>query len=113
MADIINLYAESDRNIIGDDTTPTLTLENSSTGNALKATMTPTTGAVVDFSSKSSSAATVAVLKLGSSTASASALQFAGSCIVSTASGGATVGFGVRVKFGDKYFWMYGYENIA
>lgn len=32
----MNLYAESGRNIIGDDSTPTLTLENSSTGEGLK-----------------------------------------------------------------------------
>lgn len=36
MADLVNLDAESDRNIIGDDSTPTLTLENSSSGIALK-----------------------------------------------------------------------------
>ena len=36
MADIVNLAAESGRNIIGDDSTPTLELENASTGVALK-----------------------------------------------------------------------------
>lgn len=36
MADVVNLNAESDRNIIGDDSSPTLTLENTSSGNVLK-----------------------------------------------------------------------------
>ena len=36
MADLINLAAESGRNIISDDATPTLELENASTGVALK-----------------------------------------------------------------------------
>lgn len=35
MSDIVNLYSESGRNIIGDDSTPTLELENSSSGLAL------------------------------------------------------------------------------
>jgi len=36
MADLLNLAAESGRNIIGDDPTPTLTLENISSGSTLK-----------------------------------------------------------------------------
>lgn len=36
MADVINLAAESGRNIIGDDASPTLTLENTSSGQPLK-----------------------------------------------------------------------------
>lgn len=36
MADTVNLYAESGRNIIGDDATPTLTLENTSSGAVLR-----------------------------------------------------------------------------
>lgn len=36
MANQINLNAETDANMIGDDSSPTLTLENSSSGNALK-----------------------------------------------------------------------------
>jgi len=36
MADTLNLAAESGRNIIGDDSSPTLTLENTSSGNTLK-----------------------------------------------------------------------------
>lgn len=36
MSDLINLAAESDRNIIGDDASPTLTLENISSGETLK-----------------------------------------------------------------------------
>ena len=36
MANVLNLNAEADANIIGDDSSPTLTLENTSSGNALK-----------------------------------------------------------------------------
>jgi len=36
MADTLNLYAESGRNIIGDDSSPTLNLENTSSGEVLK-----------------------------------------------------------------------------
>jgi hypothetical protein len=35
MADLVNLWSESGRNIISDDSTPTITLENQSTGAAL------------------------------------------------------------------------------
>ena len=36
MADLLNLNAESGRNIIGDDSSPSLNLENSSSGECLK-----------------------------------------------------------------------------
>jgi hypothetical protein len=101
MSDTLNLATTDNRNIIEDGTTPALTLENASTGVALFAKTT------------SSGSATVAAIKVSASVASASAFSFAGSLAVSTASGGATVGIGVRVKYGDKYYWMYGYENIA
>jgi hypothetical protein len=101
MTKVLNLQAATGKNIIGDDTTPVLNIENSSTGIALH------------LQKDVSGSATVPVLKIQASTASAPALSFAGSCIVSTASGGATVGVGIRTKFGDKYFWIYGYENIA
>lgn len=101
MADLINLYSESGRNIIGDDTTPALTLENSSTGNAFLAK----TG--------SSGSATVASVKVSASVASAPAFEFAGSVVVSTASvSGATLNAAVRVKFGNVYGWIPVYNSI-
>lgn len=116
MADIMNLQAESGRNIIGDDSTPTLELENSSTGGALKlkADGTVSGSEVLNIANRGvTQAATVALAKFSASTASAPVFDFAGSAVISTASGGATVGIGVRVKYGNKYYWMYGYENIA
>jgi len=104
--DTINLAAESDRNIIGDDSTPTLTLENSSTGKALKLVAKATANSVGDFSAKSGGAPTVAVLRVGASTASAPAFEAFGSAVVSSASAGATVAFGIRAKFGDVYGWI-------
>jgi len=101
MADIINLYAESDRNIIGDDSTPVLKLENSSTGNALS------------LQKDVSGGATIAVLRVSSSTASGPAFELAGSCVVSTASAAATYMAGVRVKFGDAYGWIPVFPAIA
>lgn len=101
MADVINLYAESGRNIIGDDTTPVLELENSSTGNALS------------LKKDVSGGATIAALKITASTASAPAFEFAGSCVESTASGSASLTFGIRVKVGNLYGWIPVYEQIA
>lgn len=49
MTNIVNLWAETDASMIGDDSTPTLTLGNSSTGVGLKVTNTGTgTGVNVD-----------------------------------------------------------------
>lgn len=114
MADLVNLYSESGRNIIGDDSTPALTLENSSTGEAFQAkSATATTNPVVELIGQSGCAPTVAVLKITSSTASQAAFAFAGSCLKSTASGSPTVYGAIRVKAGDKYGWIPFYENIA
>lgn len=70
MADLINLTAESGRNIIGDDATPSLELENSSTGVALK---------LKNSSTVAANATTAADLELaGLSTASAAVLKLSG-----------------------------------
>ncbi len=156
MADTINLYAESDRNIIGDDTTPTFTLENTSSGNALKLqnaggsgvqlsmTSCPTTAVymtgakkgldvltgdtpatlkstasgsvVVDLARYTAvGSPTVSLLRILSSTPSGALMEFGvvDKAVVSTASAGATLLFGVRVKVGDVLGWLPIYHTIA
>lgn len=51
MSDTVNLFAETDRNIIGDDSSPTLTLENSSSGPALKLQNAAGTGTLISMQS--------------------------------------------------------------
>jgi len=98
--DTINLYAESDRNIIGDDSSPTLTLENTSTGNALKV-VGAVTGVPLAVTHTTPGAATVAAIRITASTASAPFFEFKG-FLASIASAGS-ITRGVRVKFGDEY----------
>lgn len=115
MADLVNLWSESARNIIGDDTTPTLTLENSSSGVGLlvdTSTITGGSGAAIDalsenttYANRMRSAAsaapalvlehsvingpTIAVLRLVASGASTPFFDFRGA-VASTASLGVT-----------------------
>lgn len=147
MSDVINIFAESGRNVIEDDAVPTFTFENTSSGECLKlqnaggtgvqlsTVSCPTTSVYVTGAStgvevlavgsagvfKSSASAsvpvdiirstavsspTVAMLRVSTSGASAPALEFRGTCIVSTASAAATYAAGIRVKFGDTYGWI-------
>lgn len=59
MADTLNLAAESNRNIIGDDSTPTLTLENSSSGNVFKVQNAGGTGTQMAMISGATTALTI------------------------------------------------------
>jgi hypothetical protein len=114
MADTINLYAESDRNIIGDDSTPTLTLENSSTGKAIRVVNSGTgvavqgeaaaTSPVGDLYHTTPGAATVAVLRVTASTASAPFFEFKG--FLASIASASSLQYGVRVKIGDEYGWI-------
>jgi len=111
-----------------------LKLQNAGgTGNQLSAVSCPTTALYVvgagylaaDFRSAASasnvvevkkdvlSSATVAALKVSTSGASAPALEFAGTCITSTASASATVSAKIRVKYGDTYGWIPVYPTMA
>ena len=109
--DTINLYAESNRNIIGDDSTPTLTLENSSTGNSLYALGSGTgiplqaNGGVtipcIAAKHTTPGAATVAVIRVTASTASAPFFEFRG--FLASIASATSITRGVRVKFGDEY----------
>lgn len=116
MTDLINLYSESGRNIISDDATPTLALDNTSTGGNLKlrADGTVSGSEVLNIANRSTTqAATVALVKFSASTASAPAIEFAGSAVESTASGSVTLTYGVRVKVGNDYGWIPVYRDIA
>lgn len=147
MAKVMNLDADTGKNIIGDDTLPTLTLEGVSSGEILKlqnaggtgvqlsAVSCPTTavhvvgaqtGAYIRSGASAANAAifdrtvigsaTVAVIKLTQlSAASGPFMEFSGlnMGVVSTASAGATVDFGIRVKIGNSYGWLPVYHDIA
>src|SRR3990167_5235376 len=115
MADIINMNAESDRNIIGDDSSPTLTLENSSTGKAIRAVNSGTgvaiqgeaaaTSPVGDLYHTTPGSATVAVLRVTASTASAPFFEFKG--FLASISSACSLQRGIRVKLpGDLYGWL-------
>lgn len=107
MADTINLNAESQRNIIGDDNSATLELENASA--------TPNASAVAlnaVHTGAGAGTATVAAISALNSTASGPALEFKGGSVISTASAGATAAFGIRVKFGNVYGWVPAYTEI-
>lgn len=155
MADIVNLQAESEKNIIGDDTTPVLTLENTSSGEALKLQNAGGTGVqlsqisapttaqmvrgaamgldvsvgglaaqlkstaseanVLDLSRTIVGSPTVALLKAVTSTPSGALFEFGvvDKAVISTASAGATLLYGVRVKVGNTYGWLPIYHTIA
>jgi len=83
MADTVNLYAESGRNIIGDDTTPTLDLSNTSTGSALQTTAGSGGHSIVAKTSTSNT--TIAPIRVEASAASGSFFHFVGA-VISTAS---------------------------
>ena len=99
MGDLISLTSDTDRNIVGSNTTPMLTLENTSTGGALKL-------------KTSVSSATIAPLIVMASAASGAFFNFQGA-VISTASlgvTGANVAALVRVWFngsgGSGSGWM-------
>jgi len=105
MSDIINLNAESNRNIIGDDSSPTLSLENTSTGSAVKLTQTgATTGVALEANVAATSAPTIAVIKATNSVASGAFFQFAG--FLASIASATSITRGIRVKFGDSYGWI-------
>ncbi len=85
----MNLYADSDRNIIGDDSSPTLTLENSSTGS------------VLNLKSSAVSAPTIATLSVTNSVASGAFFEFKG--FLASVASASSLARGIRVKFGDEY----------
>lgn len=119
MTDIINLMTESGRNIISDDTTPTLELENASTGAALKLKADPTTTPALDIINRGvTGTATLAMVRIGASAASTPAFEFIGSVVVSTASGTASLRGAIRTKLTLPdgtigYGWIPVMHNVA
>ena len=107
-----NLDAVENANMIGDNSTPTLTLDNLGTGPALvvkSSTATGTAGALRVEGRAGSP--TVAPLVLSASTASGALMEVRG-YIASIASVGS-ITRGIRVKQGDSYFWIPMYASAT
>jgi len=107
LANLVNIWGESNADLIGDDSSPTLTLKNSSTGDALKVDGSAGTGvglnvdgnttqpaATIDgaadkqgliVGNAATSGVTVAPLRVTASAASQAFISFAGA-FISTAS---------------------------
>ena len=101
MANLINIDSESGANMIGDDTQPTLTLENQGGGSSLQVV------------SNGAANATLTGLRLNSSTASVAAIVLTGRAFVSAvslifAAGANWAGMGaIRVARSDGTFgWI-------
>lgn len=101
MGNIVSIWSETNADIVGDDSTPALTLKNTSTGPGLLVTKTVAT-----------SSPTIAPLQITMSTASGSFIDFRGA-VISTASlaltGANVVGL-VRVWYngsgGSGWGWL-------
>ncbi len=108
MTNLVNIWAETNADLIGDDSTPTLTIKNTSTGYGLSIDTTSGTGAAIDLLSDNTTqaarvrsaaagapgllvghsvaaAATVAPITLAASTASQAVIAIQG-VFMSTAS---------------------------
>jgi len=87
MPNIVNLYAEQDADMIGDDTQPTLTLNNSSTGADLRAGILEPRGEGLLVRRADVGAQSVGVLRLqGNSVASGAVLEFTNKSFISITS---------------------------
>ncbi len=84
MANLVNIWGESNADLIGDDSTPTLTLKNTSTGVALSVLgATAVSGALIG--NVPTGGATIAPLRVAASVASQAVLSISG-VFMSTAS---------------------------
>lgn len=87
MANIVNLYAEQDADMIGDDTQPTLTLNNSSTGADLRAGIIEPNSEGLLIRRADVQSQTVGVLRIqGASRASGAAIEFTQKAFISITS---------------------------
>lgn len=102
---LLNLWAETDANIIDDDPTATLEIRNTSTGAGLLATNSAGTGPALTAQTTSVGTPTVAPLRILNSAPSGPAIEFQGKGVISALSGGSIL-YGVRVKVGDVYGWI-------
>ena len=108
---LINLWAEDGRNIIDDNATTTLELENTSTGAGLIANNSAGTGPAL-IAKTLVGTATVAPLVVQTSTVSGAAVELRGKAFVSALSGGSITG-GIRIKYGDTYYWVPTMVNLG
>lgn len=87
MANLVNLYAEAGANVIGDDAQPTLTLENSSTGEALRVTTASASNSAFAVTKSAVGSQTIGILKIiGASVASGAAIEFSNKSFISITS---------------------------
>lgn len=87
MANLVNLYAEAGANVIGDDAQPTLTLENSSTGEALRVKTASASNSAFAVTKTAVGSQTIGILKIvGASVASGAAIEFSNKAFISITS---------------------------
>lgn len=82
MSNLVDLYSESNPSLVGDDSTPALTLKNTSTGAPLR----------LDPGAKAGNATVGATQFVGQSVASGAVFAFLGDSLVSVATIAATTG---------------------
>lgn len=103
----------TERELIVNNSSPALFIDQQGTGKTLRLRGAATAQPVNEVLANSGAAPSVAVTRFGSSVASQAAMEFIGSCVQSTASGGVSLIAKVRVKFGDVYGWLPVYETLA
>ena len=120
MSDLVNLHAESGRDIIGDDTTPTLSLSNSSTGADLDLNTIQSSSATEGVAVQQSVVGnlSIGVLKIvGNSVASGAAIEFSNKAFVSITSiiltSVANCDYVVRVQVGNVTRWIPLFKDAA
>lgn len=107
-----NLDAVENANMIGDNSTPTLTLDNLGTAPALVVKSSTATGTSTALRVEGRAGTpTVAPLVLSASTASGALVEFRG-YVASIASVGS-ITRGVRAKIGDTYYWIPLYQSAT
>lgn len=101
-SNLVDLYSESQASLIADDTQPSLSLTNTSTGGALRVSRTLTGGSSIGLMQVSVSGASVPVFQL-----QANSFVSAVSIIFAAATGWAGMG-GIRVQLSDgiTYGWI-------
>lgn len=118
--DVINIQSNTNKNIISDDTTPTLTLQNDST--TLNSYALKVNGLNLDVSATRIPAANATVISYNiaaPSRASGAILNFVAGALVSlttvkSTTGGAAGTYGARVLVGDGTFgWIPVYPDAA
>lgn len=118
MANLINIDAETGANMIGDDSQPTLTLDNSSTGAGLAVTTASATGPALTVTKSAIGNISVGVLRVvGNSIASGAVLEFSNKAFVSITSviltSVAHTDYAIRVQVGLETRWIPCFKDAA